>query len=93
MDRETAEVFELLTNLALKVLVVVVLLLTWISLVVCMIIKPGLYLGMVTGIASFSFSPLFKHFLPTVRAAVKRKPAAKPLPEQTAKKLPDKPEL
>jgi hypothetical protein len=77
IDREKAEVYRLLTNLVLKVLVVIVLLLTWIALVVCLILKPNIYVGAVTAIAGFSFRPLFTHFLPTVSAALKRKAPTK----------------
>lgn len=90
IDREKAEVYELLTNLGLKALVVIVLLLSWIGLLVCTILRPNIYLGLLTGIAPFSFAPLFKHFLPTGGAAAKRKAATKKVPADSVKKLPDK---
>lgn len=62
MDKEKAEVYVILTNLACKALIVVVFLLSWIVMLVFLIRNPNLYLGMVTAVLPLTLVIILKHY-------------------------------
>jgi len=50
MNKETAKVYELLANVTLKALIVVVMLASWLVILICLILKPSVYLAVATAV-------------------------------------------
>jgi hypothetical protein len=62
MNKETAKVYEILTNVACKVLIVLVMLGSWVALLVCLILKPSVYLVVASTILPLTLVIILKHY-------------------------------
>ena len=62
MNKETAEIYELLTNVTLKALIVIVMLGSWIVFLICLILKPSVYLVAANAILPLTLVKILKHY-------------------------------
>jgi hypothetical protein len=62
IDKDKAQVYEILSNVACKALIVVVFLVSWVVLLGFLIWKPTIYLGVVTALLPLTLVIILKHY-------------------------------
>jgi hypothetical protein len=77
MDKERAEVYELLVNMVLKALVTIVCLGVYVTIVVHLLKNPTLYLAIPSTVLPGAFYPIITHFFPAAIQKAVKKPVAK----------------
>jgi hypothetical protein len=85
IDRDKAEVYEILTNLALKALIVVVLVVSWVVMLVFLIRNPNLYIGVATAVLPLTLTIALRHYFPcTAREQSEKKAGRRRKPDRTS---------